>query len=203
MLIASRQIFTMTNGANAMYKKMLDGLIDGSVNFVRSDVTSVRRYAFSGCTSIQVLDLPNVTAVYYQLLASASACTLVNLPSVVSIAAGVSLLYSCKNGMVLNLDSLVDLSASTYMCGNSFDVTYNLPSLETINLTGYIGYGGFGGTVNIPKIDHDTLLSQPGFIKYARSSNTGRSPTWVCSDGNVVLNGATETISDWTFTPNS
>lgn len=186
------RIGVWSGGAKFDWESMANGLLDGTVKEIYSEVEILRSNALYRLMELEYLDLPNIKTLDRNFLYSSGYPKLsyINLPSVTSIATDVFYGIGDRNNTtIINLNSLTELVKDRFVFGQCFNYELNLPNCERFG--GDLYYAINAGTVNIPKIASTNLdMSEP--------FGGAHSMIYNCSDGRLAWNG-----SAWALTPKS
>ena len=177
---------TITDCDESVTKAIIPAEIDGVA------VTSIDRYAFSGCTRLKSVTIPNsVTSIGYNAFGGCTSLASINIPnSVTSI--GDSVFYGCT--------SLASIDIPNSVTSIGFSAFYGCNSLASINIQNSvtsIGFSAFQGCTSLASIDIPNSVTR--INHYAFSGCTSLAsidiPNSVTSIGDSVFYGCTSLAS--------
>ena len=177
---------TITDCDESVTKAIIPAEIDGVA------VTSIDRYAFSGCTRLKSVTIPtSVTSIGYNAFGGCTSLASINIPtSVTSI--GDSVFYGCT--------SLASIDIPNSVTSIGFSAFYGCNSLASINIQNSvtsIGFSAFQGCTSLASIDIPNSVTR--INHYAFSGCTSLAsidiPNSVTSIGDSVFYGCTSLAS--------
>ena len=177
---------TITDCDESVTKAIIPAEIDGVA------VTSIDRYAFSGCTRLKSVTIPNsVTSIGYNAFGGCTSLASIDIPnSVTSI--GDSVFYGCT--------SLASIDIPNSVTSIGFSAFYGCNSLASINIQNSvtsIGFSAFQGCTSLASIDIPNSVTR--INHYAFSGCTSLAsidiPNSVTSIGDSVFYGCTSLAS--------
>lgn len=183
----------------------LDGLLDGSITSLESDVLSVKSYACYGSTSLETVSLPNATIIGISAFNFCTSLTSFTAPSLETL--GASSLRGCTSLQSINLPSVTAFSGTSVFegCSNVTSITLgtiagNIPQytfrdcieLDTLNWT-------LGGTNYIVNNGAFYNCVQLQHLAFTNASVIGESCFRGCTNLLDVDCGNTSQIQMFTF----
>jgi hypothetical protein len=189
---ATEVTLTGYTGPNAVViPDMLDGLpVTGFGGALRGstvitnvsggeNITTISNYAFSGCSALASVSLPNATTIGTAAFASCSALSSVSLPSAMTI--GDSALYNRTNlaSVILPNATTIGSSALSYC---SALTSLSLPNVTTVGSYALYGCSSLTSVYfaqNAPAPDSNVYTDSPNVTNYVTDPTaTGWGATW-------------------------
>ena len=177
---------TITDCDESVTKAIIPAEIDGVA------VTSIDRYAFSGCTRLKSVTIPNsVTSIGYNAFGGCTSLASINIPnSVTSI--GDSVFYGCTSLASIDIPNSV-----TGINHYAFSGCKSLASIDIPNSVTSIGQYAFQGCTSLASIDIPNSVTR--INHYAFSGCTSLAsidiPNSVTRIGDSVFYGCTSLAS--------
>ena len=144
-------------------------------------VTSIGNHAFSGCTGLTSITIPNsITSIGYGAFSNCYGLTSINIPdSVTSI--GNNAFYRCTG-----LTSVTIGSSVTSIVGGAFSGCTSLASINIPDSVTSIGNNAFSGCTGLTSINYNGTKAQWNALSKESNwnSDTGNY-TVCCTDGNI------------------
>jgi hypothetical protein len=143
------------------------------------NITAIDHYAFSGCSALKYVSLPNATTIGEAALSSCFALASVSLPNVTTI--GFSAFYDCTNLTSASLPSVMTIEGSALSYCSAL-TSLSLPNATTIGNSALrectsLTYVYFAQ--NAPAQDLDVYTESPNVTNYVTSPTaTGWGTTW-------------------------
>ena len=173
---------TITDCDESVTKAIIPAEIDGVA------VTSIDRYAFSGCTRLKSVTIPNsVTSIGYNAFGGCTSLASINIPnSVTSI--GDSVFYGCTSLASIDIPNSV-----TGINHYAFSGCKSLASIDIPNSVTSIGQYAFQGCTSLASIDIPNSVTRIGdSVFYGCTSLASVDiPNSVTGIGDSVFSGCT------------
>lgn len=154
----------------------INALVDGTITEYRSALTSIRSYAFQGCTRLVLVEMPTLLSIPSYAFNNCASLPDVSFPAVQNI--GERAFYSCDKIATIDLPELVELGARVFQ--DCFAVeNVNVPKLQSV------GTYSFASNRKLEKIDLPSCTSLGTYAFYGSYILTAvilRSPI-LCAAG--------------------